>query len=241
MNSKVAIVTGGGHGIGAEIARHLLAQNMRLVIAEIDESLKRHVLKDSSRLLFVKTDIKNESQVKKMVQLTIKHFGRIDALINNAGILPQLNTPIEKTSLETWNDYIGTNLTGAFLCAKHAIPYLRKTKGNIVNIASTRFMQSEKNDAPYSATKAGLVGFTHSLAVSLGPHIRANCISPGWIHTDQKPLRKIDHQQHPAGRVGKPEDVANLVAFLISEQAEFITGQNYIIDGGMTVKMIYAD
>ena len=238
---KVAIVTGGGKGIGAEISRRLIAENWRVVVAEIKETLKKSTLDDPARLLFVKTDVSSEASVKNMVQKTLTHFGRIDALINNAGILPNQDKSIENVSLKIWKKYIDINLTGAFLCTKYTIPYLRKSKGSILNIASTRAMQSEGNDAPYSATKGGLVSLTHALAVSLGPAIRVNCISPGWVHTDNKPLRKVDHMQHPAGRVGKPEDIAALASFLISDEAGFITGQNFIADGGMTVKMIYAE
>ena len=239
--SKVVIITGGGRGIGAAIAALLLSQNMRVVIAEMDASLKNILLKDPSRLLFVKTDVRSEASVKQLMNRTLKHFGRIDALINNAGILPDNLPSIEKMPLKTWNAFIDTNLTGAFLCAKHAIVHLRKQKGSVINIASTRALQSEGRDEPYSASKGGLVAFTHALAVSLGPDIRVNCISPGWIHTGKEPLRKIDHEQHPVGRVGTPEDIAHLVSFLISQQAGYITGQNYIIDGGMTIKLIYAD
>jgi len=127
---------------------------------------------------------------------------------------------------------------------------LQRTKGAIVNIASTRAIQSEPNTEAYSASKGGILALTHSLAMSLGPDIRVNCISPGWIDVSEwkksqqakKPhLTKMDHAQHPAGRVGKPEDIAALVAFLISDEAGFITGQNFVVDGGMTKKMIYEE
>lgn len=236
---KVALVTGGGKGIGAEIARRLVAENWHVVIAEVHTSHKEFSLKDRDRLLFVKTDVKSEASVKAMIKKAYKHFGRIDALINNAGILPDEKTHFEQTSLKDWNEFIATNLTGAFLCSKYALPYLRKQKGSIVNIASTRSLQSMATDAAYTATKGGLVALTHTMAVDLGPDIRVNAISPGWIDTGKDILKKKDHEQHPAGRVGKPEDIAAMVAFLISEQAGFITGANLVIDGGMTIKMIY--
>ena len=237
LKSKVAIVTGGARGIGKEISSHLLAQDYNVVIADLDGK----ALTKDPRLLFVKTDVRSESSVKKMIQKTLHHFGKIDALINNAGLLPDDLPPIEKMPLETWEKFIDTNLTGAFICSKHAIASLRQQKGNIINIASTRAFQSIGNDAPYSSAKGGLVAFTQALAIHLGPEIRANAISPGWIHTEKAPLRKKDHAQHPVGRVGKPSDVAHLVSFLLSDQAGYITGQNYVIDGGMTVKMIYLD
>lgn len=238
-NEKVVIITGGAKGIGAEIGRLLLSKSYRVVISDIDLKSKEAFLEDSSRLLFVKVDVKNEASVKKMVQTTMKHFGRIDALINNAGILPEFNTPIEKMKLTQWHQFIDTNLTGAFLCIKHCISQLHKNRGSIVNMASTRALQSEGYDYPYSASKGGLVSLTHALSVDLGPQVRVNCISPGWINSHHEELKKKDHQQHPVGRVGKPEDIAQMVAFLISHESSFITGQNFIVDGGMTIKMIY--
>ncbi len=239
-DSKVAIVTGAGGGIGAEIALHLVAQNIRVVVAEVNPLLKKNHSKDPSRLLFIKTDVKSESSVKQMINQTIKHFGRIDYLVNNAGIIADEKASFFETSVKTWNDYIATNLTGAFICAKYAAKYLIENQGSIVNIASTRAFQSEGNNEPYAASKGGLVALTHELAMSLAPDVRVNCISPGWINAHNEKLKKIDHQQHPVGRVGRPDDIAHMVSYLISDQASFITGQNFIIDGGMSVKMIYA-
>jgi NAD(P)-dependent dehydrogenase (short-subunit alcohol dehydrogenase family) len=132
--------------------------------------------------------------------------------------------------------------------AKHAAPHLRRAHGAIVNIASTRALQSEPDTEAYSASKGGIVALTHALAASLGPAVRVNCVSPGWIDVSarqkarkRRPARlsRADHAQHLAGRVGTPEDVAALVAFLLGEEAGFITGQNFVCDGGMTRKMIY--
>jgi len=167
----------------------------------------------------------------------VKRFGRLDALVNNAGLTGPDDGPLEKLALRDWNRRIGTNLTGAFLMAKHAIPHLRRTRGAIVNIASTRALQSEPDTEAYSASKGGLVALTHALANSLGPEIRANCVSPGWIA--HQPVRRKDHDQHPVGRVGRDQDVAELVAYLLSDAAGFVTGQNLVVDGGMTRKMIY--
>lgn len=200
--SKVAIITGAGRGIGAAIAKRLLANNFNVVIAEKDLSLKK-LWPNSANILFIKTDIASEVSIKEMVSKTVRHFGKIDALVNNAGLLPDSLPSIEKMPLKTWHNFIQTNLTGAFLCSKHTIPHLRKTKGSILNIASTRFLQSEGNDAPYSAAKGGLVSLTHALAIECGPSIRINCISPGWINSGNEHLKKSDHTQHPVGRVGR--------------------------------------
>ncbi len=249
MYKKVAIVTGGGQGIGKAIAKKFLENSISVVIAEIDEEAGRETEEEYSSLgeiKFIKTDVSNEEEVRNMIEETIKIFGRINYLINNAGI--GINKHISELTLEEWNRVLGVNLTGAFLCSKYAYPYLKKEKGVIINIASTRAFMSEPNTEAYSASKGGIYALTHALAISLGPDIRVNCISPGWIEVSEwkkKSLRKpaelteLDHKQHPVGRVGRPEDIASLVLYLISDDAGFITGANFIVDGGMTRKMIY--
>ena len=185
-------------------------------------------------------DVGSESDVKDAIQEAVDTFGGLDALVNNAGI--GITRPLEKLTLEEWNRVIGTNLTGTFLCAKHAAPHLRKSNGAIVNIASTRARQSEANTEAYSASKGGIVALTHAMAVSLGPDIRVNCISPGWIETDPEAVHsETDEAQHPCGRVGTPDDISAMAAYLLSDRAGFITGQDFVIDGGMTKKMIYTD
>lgn len=247
--NKVAIITGGGQGIGKATAKKLLEKNISVIIAEIDEEAGKEVEEEYSTLgniKFIKTDISQEEDVKNMIAKTVEIFGKINYLINNAGIA--INKHISELTLEEWNKVISVNLTGAFLCSKYAYPYLKKEKGVIINISSTRAFMSEPNTEAYSASKGGIYALTHALAISLGPEVRVNCISPGWIEVSEwkkKSLRKppelteLDHKQHPAGRVGKPEDIASLILYLISEESSFITGANFIVDGGMTRKMIY--
>jgi NAD(P)-dependent dehydrogenase (short-subunit alcohol dehydrogenase family) len=253
LAAKVAIITGGGQGIGKGMAKYFLDLGLRVVIADIDTEAGKETAEEYSaqgKIIFVPTDVRNEGSVQNAVQQTLATFGRLDALINNAGIANAQNAPVEELTLTAWNNMLATNLTGCFLFAKHAAPSLRKTRGAIVNIASTRALQSEPHTEAYAATKGGLVALTHALAISLGPDIRVNCISPGWIvvnawkkssqRTDPH-LKPIDHQQHPVGRVGEPQDIAAMAAFLISDAAEFITGQNFVVDGGMSRKMVYAE
>ncbi|MBU4262069.1 MAG: glucose 1-dehydrogenase [Proteobacteria bacterium] len=253
LAQQVVIVTGGAQGIGRGIVSYLLDREVSVVIADKDAEAGRDCLAELSspeRLLFMETDVTDESSVKSCIAAAVNRFQRINALVNNAGIADPGRTPIEETSLARWQQIIGTNLTGSFLLAKYAVPHLRLAHGNIINIASTRALQSEAHTEAYSASKGGLMALTHALAVSLGPAIRVNCISPGWIEVGEWQKKKSrrtpalsaqDHTQHPAGRVGTPHDVAAMVAFLISGEAGFITGQNFVIDGGMTRKMIYAE
>lgn len=247
MKGKVAIVTGGGQGIGKAIVRAFLEHGCGVIIAEIDEEAGRkteHELAGMGPARFMQCDAGHEESVRSCVQTTASDFGQIDFVINNAGI--GIWKPVTNLTLDEWNRVLATNLTSIFLFAKYAAPHLRKARGTIVNIASTRAFMSEPNTESYSASKGGVVSLTHSLAISLGPDVRVNCVSPGWIDVAQwkktptaSDVRDIDHQFHPAGRVGKPEDIAAMAVFLCSGQSTFITGQNFTIDGGVTRKMIY--
>jgi NAD(P)-dependent dehydrogenase (short-subunit alcohol dehydrogenase family) len=245
---KNIIVTGGAQGIGKIISQHLLLKGFSVSVFDIEEEAIQEFKAESnsSKIAFFRTDISDEEIVRTSVQQSIERFGNISGLINNAAV--QITKPIAELTLKEWDSVIGTNLTGAFLCSKHAAPFLKKQNGGIVNISSTRAFQSEPNTEAYSASKGGILSLTHALAVSLGPEIKVNCISPGWIDVsgikkkskaDQIELTIADHLQHPAGRVGKPEDIANMVLFLLEPGNDFITGQNFIVDGGMTRKMIY--
>ncbi|CCJ32731.1 glucose 1-dehydrogenase [Caloramator australicus] len=248
-HKRTAIITGGGQGIGRGIAKRLLKENYNVIIAEIDKEAGEETERELSSLgniKFIHCDVSKEDDVKKLIEETVKIFGEIDVLINNAAI--SINKSITELSLDEWNRVIGVNLTGAFLCSKYCAPYIKERKGSIINIASTRAFMSEPNTEAYSASKGGVFALTHALAISLGPDVRVNCISPGWIEVSHLKkqsqryianLTEMDHKQHPAGRVGNEDDIASLVLFLIDPQNSFITGANFIVDGGMTRKMIY--
>jgi NAD(P)-dependent dehydrogenase (short-subunit alcohol dehydrogenase family) len=248
----VALITGGAQGIGLGLAEHLLAQGWGVAIADVNEAAgnaaQEKLAKFGDALLFVLCDVSQENDVERYVQAAIDQFGHFNGLINNAGIANPYSGPVENLALKDWNRWIGTNLTGCFLMAKYAVPHLRATNGAIVNIASTRALQSEPHSEAYAASKGGIVALTHALAVSLGPAVRVNCISPGWIdvsaykHPSQNAnLSPTDHEQHPVGRVGYAQDIAEMAQFLLSDRAGFITGQNIVVDGGMTRKMIYEE
>lgn len=245
---KNVIVTGGAQGIGKNIVLNLLKNGYAVTVFEIDgeaiDELKEELPTETVSMFCV--DVSNEEAVKKAVTMSAKTHGNIYGLVNNAATMA--NKPVAELSIEEWNRVIGTNLTGSFLCVKHVAPFMNETEGRIVNIASTRALQSEPDTEAYSASKGGIMALTHSLAASLGPKIKVNSISPGWIDVSavkkkatakQYELSQEDHLQHPAGRVGKASDIANMVLFLLQEENDFITGQNFVIDGGMTTKMIY--
>ena len=238
LAGKLAIVTGAARGIGRGTAELLAARGYRVAIADTDNDTGR---KTATALgsVFFRCDVSSEPSVRACVRSVLRRFKRIDALVNNAGLAHPADPPIDQLSLASWNRRIGVNLTGVFLMSKHCVAELRRRRGAIVNIASTRALQSEPNTEAYSASKGGVVALTHALAMSLGPRVRVNCVSPGWIA--HQPVSRKDHAQHPVGRVGRDADIAELVAFLLSEKAGFITGQNFVADGGMTRKMIYVD
>ncbi len=250
--NKVVLVTGAGEGIGACIAQNYALEGAHVIIADKDEEAgmetEEFINKDHGSAFFVKADISNEDHVIKMVEEVINRFGHIDILIN-AATAKATGTLFTRT-IEEWNHVLAVNITGPYLCTKHIAPHMKNEGCAIVNIGSTRAMMSEPNTEPYSASKGALLSLTHSLANSLAPKIRVNAISPGWVDVSQwkrKKDRKFvhltdkDHSQHLVGRVGESEDVAKACLFLTADDADFITGTNLIVDGGMSVKMSYCE
>jgi NAD(P)-dependent dehydrogenase (short-subunit alcohol dehydrogenase family) len=232
--SRIALITGGAHGIGAAIAARLARDGYRVVVADIDAS---GAAPAGGR--YAQCDISDETSVRSLIDSLHATEGLLDALVCNAGI--NIRKPIAALSLAEWSRVINTNLTSTFLLTRAAETLLRAAKGAVVTIASSRARMSEADTEAYAASKGGLVALTHALAISLGPDVRVNCISPGWIFTKGDPPRPEDHAFHPVGRVGTPEDVASLTAFLLGPESGFITGAEFVIDGGVTRKMIYPE
>ncbi len=252
--TKTVFITGGAQGIGKGIVFRFLSMGWNVVATDIDTEAGDELVRDDAdhrhSLLFIEIDVRDEIEIGAAFHRTMERFGQLDAVVNNAGIADPYQGPVEDLKESAWQRIIDTNLGGVFRVTKHAVPFLRQTRGSIVNIASTRALQSEPHTEAYAASKGGIVALTHALAVSLGPEIRVNCISPGWIDVSSWKksdfrinfeLSEADHQQHPVGRVGLPQDIAGIVAFLVSDDAGFITGQNLVLDGGMTKKMIYVE
>lgn len=252
--SKKAAITGGAQGIGRAIALAFAHQGYEVYIADVDQEAGAEIVEElrgqGRQGFFMQVDVGSENEVEQWFKWIEAESGRLDVLINNAGIMR--NAPMLELPLASFDEVIGVNLRGAFVCSQHAARLMkRQGSGAIIHMASTRGLMSEANTEAYSASKGGLLALTHAMAVSLGPYgIRVNAISPGWIETadwQKASVRRTpvhserDRLQHPVGRVGKPEDVAAACLYLAGDSAGFITGQNLVIDGGMTVKMIYEE
>lgn len=241
---KVVIVTGAGKGIGRSIAEAYAAEGALVVIAEKNPETgsraERMITSAGNRAEFIRTDVSRPDDIKELIAKTVRNHGTLDILINNAGIA-RWESPYT-LAVEEWDEVINTNLRAVFLCSREAALIMKERGGgSVINIASTRAFMSEPDTEAYSASKGGIVALTHALAVSFSKdRIRVNCISPGWIETgDYDQLRAIDHDQHLSGRVGRPSDIAAACLWLTREGNDFINGENIIIDGGMTRKMIY--
>jgi meso-butanediol dehydrogenase/(S,S)-butanediol dehydrogenase/diacetyl reductase len=247
LSGKVAIITGAGRGIGRGIAGSFLQQGAKVMIAQRTEP-PSSVFASRESVAFQKTDMASARSIAELVPATLSRFGRLDVLVNNAGIVSEL--PVEATSEDDWDRLVAVNLKGPFLLIKSAIASLRASgHGSIVNIGSIEGMGANPLHAAYCASKAGLNGLTRAIAVDLGKDgIRCNVIAPGWIETEMSAafIKSLPQGEdlidrtialHPAGRLGTPADIGNLAVWLASDLSAFVTGQVYVVDGGRTAKL----
>ncbi len=244
LEDKVAIVTGGGSGIGRATCHRFLREGARVAVADRNvtgaEETRRLMAGSGRDIAVVSADISRADQVERMVQETVSRFGRLDVLVNGAAILIR-TPPLAEVDELDWDLTLGTNIKGTFLCCKYAIPaMLAHGAGSIVNIASMSGVRGVTYSVPYAVSKAGVIHLTKVAAAqysALG--IRVNCISQGTVDTRQmrgSTASAETFQQrtvgHPLGRVGRPEEIANLITWLASDEASYVSGVNHIIDGG---------
>ena len=246
LKGKVVILTGAGSGIGRAAVFEFAKEGAKLIIADVNteggEGTAKEIRARGGEAKFVATDVTRPEQVQKLVETAVRSYGGIHVLFNNAAI--QIGTTVEATSHEEWEKIWKTNVGGIFLCSKYSLPELRKTKGNIVNMASVNAYFVEPLSAAYCATKGAILALTKAMAMDHGPEgIRVNCICPGYIDTglaeayfrlqpDPDKARRESGKLHALGRVGRPEEVARVAVFLASDEASFVTASAYTVTGG---------
>ena len=243
--SRRVFVTGGASGIGKAIVEQFRKADCQVAFCDIDTRTGTHTAQMTGSR-FYPADVSDAAALDECLARVIADWGGIDIVINNAGVFQSVN--LTETSVEDFDKIIDTNLRPAFVTARRMAIYYKSLEtipdyGRIVNICSSRYLQSEPDTEAYSASKGGVASLTHALAASLSElNITVNAVAPGWICTSEyEKLTEADHRQHPSNRVGKPEDVAAMCMFLCRPDSDFINGQIMTVDGGMTKKMIYTE
>ncbi|MBV8781533.1 MAG: SDR family oxidoreductase [Phycisphaerae bacterium] len=242
FDSKTIIITGSGSGIGAATAIHFSREGANVVIlgrtkAKLAETV-RHM--DEDRTLSIACDVSKPRDVETMVRATVKRFGGLDVLVNNAGIFE--GGPITEATTDQWKKVMAIDVDGVFYCCRAAVPHLIERKGCIVNVSSVSGLGGDWNASPYNAAKGAITNFTRSLAMELGDKgVRVNAVNPSLTFTDMtadmkkdKALLKKFYDRIPMRRAAEPEDIAPVIAFLASDDARFVTGVNLPVDGGLS-------
>jgi len=251
QDDEVAVVTGGGKGIGSGICKVLAAHGARVIVADIDAAAGKQLASEiKGRGGFARhgqCDVRKEEDFEALFDWVVREFGRLDVLVNNAGIGGY--KPIVETSLGEWEACMKVDLTGVFLGCKHAIPYMMKRgKGSIVNISSVHAIRSVNGCAAYDAAKGGVSALSRQVAIDYAPTVRVNTVSPGWtmsenvrnifaMYSDPQAQKRLVEERQVMKRIGTPEDIGHAVAFLASDYASFITGAELFVDGGLTCEL----
>ena len=250
LQDKVAIITGAGSGMGRVAAQMFAAEGAKVVVAEFDEAAGRQtvasVLDAGGAASFVRTDVSNKADAKAMVDHAVATYGRVDALYNNAGVMPEPDHSVIDTDVATWDKVMAVNVRGVFLGCKYAIPrMLEQGSGSVINISSFVALLgcSVPQDA-YTASKGAVLSLTRSLAVQFGPRgVRSNAICPGpietpllmdWLLKDEA-AKQLRLARNPTGRFGKPEEIVNAAIYLASDESRWTNGAHFVIDGGISV------
>ena len=247
LQGRVAIVTGAGHGIGRVYARRLAREGAKVVIADVDgpagDACAAELNAEGFDSRAVQTDVRKESDLKRLAEVAVEQFGRIDILINNAALfatIPMSRAPFDQIEVEEWDRMMAINLRGPWLASRAVFPAMKKQGyGKIINISSGTALKGSSSRIHYVASKAGVLGFTRTLAREMGPHgITVNCVAPGNTLSEDHPdeetmkLRNSGANDRAIGRVQKPEDLEGAIVFFSSQASDFITGQTLVVDGG---------
>ena len=250
LDGKVTIITGGGSGMGKTAAELFAQQGARVVVADFSEASGEAVVAAvraaGGEATFVKADVSSEDDARGMVQHAVATYGRVDALYNNAGIMPEADHSVIDTDVATWDKVMAVNVRGVFLGCKHAIPQmLDQGSGSIINIASfVAILGCSVPQDAYTASKGAVLALTRSLAVQFaGRGVRSNAISPGpietpllmdWLLKDEA-AKQLRLARNPTGRFGKPEEIVSVAIYLASDESRWTNGANFVIDGGISV------